>query len=140
MGDLEPIGGGLEPEGVDVELLAASLRASSSDLRAFVEVLADKLAEALPGRVKVERRATRFLGKDKRVERLQCDLGEERYLLATRGGSVETRRAKAVRGVVLKTEELPLEQWLEGLARGLAAEAGSSEQARFALEQLLAGR
>jgi hypothetical protein len=40
----------------------------------------------------------------------------------------------------LKTEELPLEQWLEAVASGLAAEASSSEQARLALEQLLAGR
>ena len=37
---------------IDVELVAASLRASSSDLKTFVEVLADKLGTALPGRVR----------------------------------------------------------------------------------------
>lgn len=136
--DLDAIGSGSR-HGIDVDLVAASLRASSKDLATFVEVLADKLERALPGRVKVERRATRFLSKDKRVERLQCELGEERYLLAAHGGSVETRRAKAVRGVVLKTEELPLDQWLDAVACGLAAEANSSEQARLALEELLAG-
>jgi hypothetical protein len=57
-----------------------------------------------------------------------------------RGGTVETRRAKAVRGVVLKTEELPLEQWIDALARDLALEARTSEQARTALEQLLSAR
>ena len=123
---------------IDVDLLAASLRSSSSDLATFVEVLADKLEEALPGRVVVERRG-RFLGKDKRVERLQCDLGGDRYLLAARGGTVETRRAKAVRGVVLKTEDVPLAEWLDALARDLATEAQSSERARQALEQLLSG-
>jgi hypothetical protein len=121
----------------DVDLLAASLRASSSDLTVFVEVLADKLAAALPGRVDVERRSTRFLGKKKRVERLQCDLGGQRFLLVVHDGLVETRRATAVRGVVLKTDELPLGEWLDGLARELANEARTSDQARLALQQLL---
>jgi hypothetical protein len=124
---------------VSVELLAASLRASSSDLRTFVEVLADKLEDALPGRVRVERKPTRFLGKQKRVERLQCELGGQRYLLASRDGAVEARRATAVRGVVLKTEELPLEEWLDALAGDLATEAQTSEQAQLALQRMLAG-
>jgi hypothetical protein len=124
---------------ISVDLLAASLRASSSDLNTFVEVLADKLEDALPGRVQVGRRSTRFLGKEKRVERLQCDLGDQRYLLAARAGSVEVRRATAVRGVVLKTEELPLGEWLDALAAGLADEARTSEQAQLALQRMLAG-
>ena len=123
---------------IDVELVAASLRASSSDLKTFVEVLADKLETALPGRVRVERKATRFLGKEKRVERIQCELGETRYLLSIQAG-VEARRAKTVRGVVLKTEELTLDAWLGALAQDLAEEAQSSEHAQQALQQLLAG-
>jgi hypothetical protein len=123
---------------IDVELLAGSLRASSSDLKVFVEVLADKLEDALPGRVKVGRRPTRFLGKQKRVERLECELGGQRYLLAAHDGVVEARRATAVRGVVLKTEELPLEEWLDALARDLANEARTSERAQLALQRLLA--
>jgi hypothetical protein len=124
---------------ISVDLLAASLRASSSDLNTFVEVLADKLEDALPGRVQVGRRSTRFLGKEKRVERLQCDLGDQRYLLAARAGGVEVRRATAVRGVVLKTEELPLGDWLDALAADLADEARTSEQAQLALQRMLAG-
>lgn len=124
---------------LDVDLLAASLRSSSSDLATFVEVLADKLEEALPGRVIVERRG-RFLGKDKRVARLQCELGDQRYMLTARDGAVQTRRAKAVRGIVLKTEDVPLAEWLDALARDLATEAQSSERARLALEELLSGR
>src|SRR6266700_966104 len=123
---------------IDVELVAASLRASSSDLKTFVEVLADKLETALPGRVQVERKATRFLGKEKRVERIQCQLGEARYLLST-GAGIEARRAKTVRGVVLKTEELSLDEWLGALAHDLADEAQTNEHAQQALQQLLAG-
>jgi hypothetical protein len=124
--------------GIDVELVAASLRASSRDLKTFVEVLAVKLEEALPDRVQVERRATRFLAKEKRVEQIQCQLGEVRYSLSTRNG-IEARRAKVVRGVVLKSEELSLDDWLGALAHDLAEEAQTSERAQLALQELLSG-
>jgi hypothetical protein len=102
-------------------------------------VLADKLEQALPGRVAVERRAVRRFSKEKRVARIELALGDNRYIAVTHDGVLETRCAKAVRGVVLKTEELPLEAWLEALARELATEAEASEQSRLALEQLLQG-
>lgn len=118
---------------------AASLRASSGDLDVFVEVLAEKLEQALPGRVVVERRPVRRFSKDRRVSRIEVAFGDERFIATARGGVVETRCAKAVRGVVLKSEVLPVEQWLEGLGRGLAVEAEASERSRLALEQMLRG-
>jgi hypothetical protein len=136
-GSLVTGGDGRRDEEGSFELVAASLRASSGDLRTFVEVLADKLERALPGRVEVERRGVRPWSREKRVERLQLALGENRYLLAAQAGKVETRCAKAVRGVVLKTEALSLDAWLEALARDLQTEARTSEQSRLALEQLL---
>ena len=105
----------------------------------FVEVLADKLEHALPGRVVVERRALRRFSKEKRVRRIEVTLGDNRYIVVVRQGVLETRCAKAVRGVVLKTEELPLNGWLEALGRELAIEAEASEQSRVALDQLLRG-
>ena len=123
---------------IDVELVAASLRASSSDLKTFVEVLAEKLEGALPGRVQVGRRSTRFLGKEKRVEQIQCQLGDARYVLSTRNG-LEARRAKVVRGVVLKTDELSFDEWLGALAHDLAVEAETNERAQLALQELLVG-
>ena len=126
-------------DGGGFELLAASLRSSGSDLDVFVEVLADKLEQALPGRVVVERRALRRFSKDKRVARIEVALGDNRYTVVVRQGVLETRCAKAVRGVVLKTEELPLNGWLEALGHELAIEAEASEQSRVALDQLLRG-
>jgi hypothetical protein len=123
----------------DLDLSAASLRASSGDLRSFVDVLADKLDRALPGRVKVQRRAARLLSKQKQVTAIELDLGETRYLLAARDGAVETRCATAVRGIVLKSAVLPLDAWIDALLRQLADEAQTSEQARLALGQLLEG-
>jgi hypothetical protein len=119
------------------ELLAASLRASSGDLETFVEVLADKLEHALPGRVKIERRSAGLFSKQRRVERIEVELGDERYVLGAHGAELDARRAKAVRGVVLKTERLSLEAWIDELARDLTCEAEGSEQSRLALERLL---
>jgi hypothetical protein len=121
------------------ELLSASLRASSGDLKTFVEVLADKLEQALPGRVTVERRAVKRFSKKKRVARIEVALGDNRYIALAQGGALETRCAKAVRGVVLKSEVLSLDAWLEAIAHDLAIEAEASEQSRLALEQLLGG-
>jgi hypothetical protein len=137
----DPSGGGTETpdEERDFDLSAASLRASSGDLRTFVDVLADKLEQALPGRVRVERRAARLLSKQKHVTAIELDLGGTRYLLAAQGGAVETRCATAVRGVVLKSAVLPLDEWIDTLLRELADEAQTSEQSRLALEQLLNG-
>jgi hypothetical protein len=89
--------------------------------------------------VAVELRAVRRFSKEKRVARIEVAFGDNRYVAVAKDGSLETRRAKAVRGVVLKTELLPLDAWLEALGRDLAVEAEASEQSRLALEQLLGG-
>lgn len=136
-GDELVAGGAGDVEGVD--LLAASLRATSSDLSMFLDVVGDKLESALPGRVVVKRRATRFLAKQKHVVELQCQLGDRRYTLIRTPGGVEARRATAVRGIVLKSEPLRLDEWIDSLARDLGVEAGASEQSRAALDELLSG-
>jgi hypothetical protein len=139
MADSIEVRDGASSDGGGFELLSASLRASSGDLKMFVEVLAAKLEQALPGRVTVERRPVRRFSKEKRVARIEVALRDNRYVAVAKDGSLETRCAKAVRGVVLKTELLPLDAWLEGLGRDLAVEAEASEQSRLALEQLLGG-
>ena len=137
----DPSGSGIELPGEDrdFDLSAASLRASSGDLQTFVDVLADKLDRALPGRVNVQRRATRLLSKQKHVTAVEVDLGGTRYLLAAQAGAVEARCATAVRGIVLKSAVVSLDAWIEALLRELANEAQTSEQARLALEQLVEG-
>lgn len=126
----------LEPE--DFEMVAASLRAESSDMATFVEVLAVKLEGALPGHVQVERHPRKLFSHDKIVRKMTLDVGDWRYSLESDGaGRVDTLRAKAVRGIVLKNEVLPLADWITALARDISAQAATSEQARLALERLL---
>ena len=121
---------------VDMDLLAASLRADSSDLRAFVEGLATKLEEAVPGRVRIDRRRSGMFGP-KEVQSVAVDLGDRRLELRTERGTVQTRCSRLSGGIVLKNEVLETDEWLAALSEALAAEAKRSETTRKALERLL---
>jgi predicted P-loop ATPase len=121
-------------EPADFDLLAASLRADTSDLRAFVEALAAKLETSFPERVRVERGG--FLG-GKRVRRIAVDLADNRYELEHDDGRVSCHRRNVVRGIALKNEELPVDEWIDDLSRRLLDEAGRTERGRQALERLL---
>ena len=122
----------------DFDLVAASLRAESSDSHAYVEALARKLEDALPRATRVDRRSKRLLSREKVVRKIDVEVGETRYLLEVDDrGQPEPRRAKAVRGIVLKTEELGMDAWIDGLARDLTEHAANTEQGRIALERLL---
>ena len=123
-----------EPEGFD--LLAASLRADATDVRAFVEALARKLELSFPERCRIERAG--LLGK-KRVRRIAVQLGENRYQLDHEDGVLAVRRSSVVRGISLKSEELSLEEWIDQLSAQLVAEADQSERGREALQRLLTG-
>ncbi len=122
--------------GLDIDLLAATLRADASDLGAFVEALATKLEEAVPGGVRVERRRGGLFGP-KRVSRISLDAGAQRLELRAGDGRIETRCARLSAGIVLKSETLPTDAWLDALSQALADEARSSQTTRQALERLL---
>lgn len=122
---------------LQVEMLAASLRADSTDLKAFLEALAAKLEGALPDQTQVTRHSSLF-SREHPVKEIMVVLGDSQYRLAReRQGPLMVARAKVVRGIVLKTEQIPLEQWIEELAEGLAQEAARSAQSRAALERFL---
>jgi len=120
----------------DLDLVAASLRADSADLSVFVEALASKLAAAVPGHVKVERRRSLLPGP-KPVRRLEVELGDERFELEHDDGRVGCRRRELVRGIALRSDELELGAWIDALSRSLVAEADRSGRGREALRELL---
>jgi hypothetical protein len=121
---------------IDLDLLAASLRADSSDLHAFVESVAAKLEEAVPARVRVERRRSGMFGP-KAVRSVTIDLADRRLELRAEGGAVQTRCARLSGGIVLKNETLETDEWLGMLSEALATEARRNETTRQALERLL---
>lgn len=120
-----------------LDLLAASLRADSTDTRSLIEALAAKLEAALPTQTAVERKAVRLFSSKKLVESVKVVLGDHTYELSIAGDTVQPTRRKTVGGIAIRNETLSLDDWLSGLTQALNAEAGRSEAARIALEQLL---
>ncbi len=127
---------GTGDEALDIDLLAASLRADTSDLGAFVEALAAKLEEAVPGAVRVQRRRDGLFGP-KLVRQLSLDAGGQRLELRAEHGRVQTSCARLSGGIVLKSEPLATDEWLVVLSQALADQAQSSQTTRQALERLL---
>jgi hypothetical protein len=123
---------------LDLDLLAASLRADAGDLEAFVEGLATKLETAVPGRVRVDRRRSGLLG-GKRARAIALDAGDRRLELQFAGGTIETRASRLSGGIVLKREAVDFDAWMAMLGQALAVEAQRSQATRQALERLLIG-
>jgi hypothetical protein len=122
---------------LQVEMLAASLRADTTDLSAFMEALATKLAGALPNLTTVTRQSSLF-SREHPVKEVAVTLGDYQYRMSReKQGPLTAQRAKIVRGIVLKTDAIPIEQWIEEIAESLAQEANRSAQARASLEQFL---
>jgi hypothetical protein len=121
---------------VDLDLIAATLRAETSDLDAFVSALAVKLELIVPSGVRVERVRRGLMGP-KAVRRITVDAGEEQLELLVEDGRLDTRCSRLSGGIVLKREQLDVEPWLDALGRVLAAEAGRNQRTRQALERLL---
>lgn len=119
------------------ELLASSLRADTTDLVAFTEVLASKLEGALPSQTVVQRKSAGFLSRNKRVSSISVDMGDQRFDLLANGSRLEPRLSKVVRNIVLKSDVVPLDLWIDRLSRALTDAAQKNEQARLALDRLL---
>jgi hypothetical protein len=122
----------------DFDVAAAGLRVDSSDLATSVQVLAMKLEQALPDVTRVERRGGGLLGRgEKRVRRVQVELGSCCYELAVDGARVQGFRERQSGGIAIKREPLDADAWIAALTADLRAEAQRSAQARTALEELL---
>ena len=111
-------------------------REYAADERQFLEMFAGMLESALPGEVEVTRKGGFF--SKKTVQRVAITLGENRYALEDTGhGPLQAARIRVVRGIALKTEALPMQDWLAELGALLDERARVSAQAREALSRLV---
>ncbi len=109
----------------------------ANDAKTFLPLLAAVLNASLPQETEVERKGGWFQ-KEKPISKLTVTLGDEIYILEDLGrGPLSAQRVKVVRGIKLKTEPLPVDQWLAELSQIISARAKHSEQAFFALKNLL---
>jgi hypothetical protein len=121
-------------DGLDFELLAASLRADTSDMQMWITMLGRKLEGALPQRVRLYRSGVFSSGAVKSIE---VELGAWRLALRLEHGYPLAERTHVVRGIALKTEQLTLDSWIASLSQGLFDLAATSAREHAAIESLL---
>lgn len=121
-----------------LDLAAASVRMDGADAQAMLDALAVRLEEALPRMVIVKRRRVGgFRSKLTEVERIEAELGEQRFELIRDRGRFVCMRNRVVRGITLKRDEVPIEQWVRELVAEVLRTAAVGEQVRTALEGLV---
>jgi hypothetical protein len=124
-------------EPMRTELYAASLRADKADLTTFLDALAIKLEGSLPDYTMVSRQGSIF-SRERTIKEVIVSLADHQYRIGRgKQGPLVAVRAHVVRGIVLKTEQIPVDQWIEELSEALAQLAGRSAQTRAALERFL---
>jgi hypothetical protein len=129
--------GELDPA-LEADVLAAALRLDNHESGDLLEFLAQKLEQSLPQQTAVTRGGG-FLSKQRPVKEITLRFPDYHYQLTRQHGAVSARVQKLVRGVVLKTTEISVEQWTAEVAQQLVILAQQSAQTRTALSRFVLG-
>ena len=134
----------MEPaDSPSLDMVAAALRADSSDIAIYARVLTESLGDALPpGFVTVARDQSvsdRMRGRPGRVTKITVRLGEQVLTLGVERGMPVAEICREVRGIVLSRQPVPLDKWAAELARALVKYAEDNAAAAEALRKLVAG-
>ena len=126
-----------------VDLVAAAIRADTSDLDAYHRVLSATVSDMLPpGMVEVDRERSmkdRMAGREGRATSIRIRLGDRTLELVAQRGRLVATVAREVRGVVISRQEISVAEWTQLLAQYLAQLAAENADARLALSKLLGG-
>jgi hypothetical protein len=132
----------MEPaESPSFDMVAAALRADSSDIAIYARVLTESLAESLPpGSVIVNRDQSvgdRMRGRPGQVSKITVRLGDQVMTLSVQRGLPVAEILREVRGIVLSRQPVALDKWVAELARALVAHAEQNAAAAEALRKLV---
>jgi hypothetical protein len=105
----------------------------------FVPALAVLLEQAMPDLTTVVRKPVRLFSSDKRIESVAVLLGDHVYTLIDRNASLplEAKRTKIVRGITIKTDPLPIRDWLDEVGAEISTRAEQSQEALAALRNFM---
>jgi hypothetical protein len=130
-------------DALSLDMVTAALRADSTDVAIYARVLTQSLGEALPADyVTVDRERTmsdRMKGRPGEISRIVVRLGDLQMTLGVRNGQPAAEICRAVRGVVLSRQTVPIQEWAATLASALVSYAEQNAQAAEALRKLVAG-
>jgi len=110
-------------------------KAYAADQRQFITLLADALDKALPGETEIKRAG---LFNNKHIVALKVHLANDQFVIEDLGkGPLRASKGHVVRGITVKTEEIPMQQALAEIGDALDHRAKTSEAARNALAAML---
>ena len=126
-------------QSLKLDVLAASLRSDNKQSTDLLEALAGILEAAWPNGTNVGRKGF-FLSKEKSVEQILVKFDEYHYeIIKQKHGSIQARSMKIVRGVVLKTSDVPMDKCIDSILAELEKLAESNAEARRALNKIVLG-
>ncbi len=130
-------------DALSLDMVTAALRADSTDVAIYARVLTQLLGEALPADyVTVDRERSmsdRMKGRPGEISKIVVRLGDLQMTLGVRNGQPVAEVCRAVRGVVLSRQTVPIQEWAATLASALVSYAEQNAQAAQALRKLVAG-
>lgn len=115
----------------EFQAFAALLR-RGRDVPEMVAQLAERLERALPDHVDTDRGGLR-----RRVRSVAVRFNPARFRVELHGHHAVAWIDHVVRGVCVRSDEIPFDDWLDRLAEALAREAERSTELRLALDDAL---
>lgn len=111
-------------------------RLYAEDQRRFLDGLAGLVERALPRQAEVRRQGLPWARR--RVREIRVQLDDLCLTLEDPGqGPLEARRILVKRGIALKTDEIPVDAWIEELSEAIQEQARRSEDAASALRRFM---
>jgi hypothetical protein len=116
------------PPEPSLDNVAASLHLDASDIRVYFQVFCSKLLNSVPGMCEVQREGGLFK-KEHPIRKITVRVADDVFEAELTRGSVACRHSHAVRGIVLRSEDLGFAPWRDALVQLLSSQAEVSAKA-----------
>lgn len=125
---------------MDIELAAAALLADNKDVGMMLGVLANSLKESLGSQMEIIASSRGLLRRQTdQIKRMRIRLDQDDYEADFGDGRLTCTVGHTSGNIRIRTEQLPIEQWLSRLLAALQKEAATNQAARAALERVVIG-
>lgn len=121
----------------EFDLNAAWLRRANGDMKAFMQALAVRMEDALPGRVEVERKRDGFFSRESHAVRIAVAFDSSLYALELQQGRLVARRSKIVHGVSLSSDDIAVPDWFAALNREIGVVGQQAGDAQTVIHDFL---
>jgi hypothetical protein len=125
---------------MDMQMAAAALLANNKDVKMMLRVLGKNLQDAFGDSVEITHSSGGlFHRQSDEIKSITVHLDTDDYEAALDGSSVRCSVGRSSGGIRIRTEQLPVEQWLSRLLSALQQEAINNQTAQAALQNVIIG-